>query len=315
MAASNQITSAMQQYVGEKSGELFMLAYQSMDIINDVTFYPDVKNKLILTSFEIDDIVKPFSTTVSATNDVFRFIPRELNVDVAKAELRLQPELYRQTYLAEFMKPGVAIKPEDMPFEQYIWEAFFKKFGEQLNNTTAYFGVKNASGTTAVDVTDGLGTILAALITATTIVPNTLGAVNSTNALSKFKTLARLVPAKYRTPAWGWTLYLSIASYEAYTDNLDTLLINTGRGDAIGNKKWLRGYEGIMELKPVTWMGASARLILTPKANIIMGGDALEGDLQKVNIIPELWGSLIGMAAALGFQFRIPGLVYCNELT
>lgn len=314
MAASNQITAEMQQYIGEKANELFLLAYQSLDVMDDVTFYPDVQNKLILTSFEIDDIVKPWSETVAPTVDAFRFIPRELDVDVAKAELRVVPEKYRQTYLAEFMKKGVNRTPEDLPFAQYILEAIFKKFGEQLNNQTAYLGVKNTAGASAVDVTNGFGTILAAMITAGDVVPTTLGAINSTNALAKLKQLFRLVPQKYRKAEWGWKAYMSTTTYEAYTDNLDVLQVNTGRGDDIGNTQWLRGYKNILEMKPVSWMGASNRVIITPMSNIIMGGDALKQDLTKINVIEELWGALMGLAAAFGFQFRIPGLIYCNEL-
>lgn len=314
MAQSNEITAAMQQYIGEHAGDLLTLAYQSLDVKDDVTFYPDVKNKLIMTNFEMDDLVKPFSDTFSAPADKFRFVPRELDVKVAKAELTVSPEKYRQTYLAQFMTKGVSRTPEDLPFSQYILETVFKKFGEELNNQTAYGGVYNAAGTTAVDVADGFGTILAGLITATTVTPNTLGALTNANALSKLRTLAKTVPAKYQTPSWQWKMYMSKKSWWAYQENLEALNVNTGRGDDMLKPVYLRGFEGVIELKPVTWMGASDRIILTPKTNMVMGADALTGDLAKMNIINQMWSFDIGVAAALGFNFRYPGLIYCNEL-
>jgi len=312
---SNEVTNEMRQYLGEHSSDLLMLAFQSMDIINDVTFLPDVKNKMILSHFEIDNIVKPFKAEFEAKPDAFRFKPRELDVKLGKAELTVIPEDYRQTYLASMMpKKGVAREPGDiMPFEQYIWEGIFSKFGEELNDSTSYFGDYNPAGNAAVDVADGYGKIIDDLVDDDLIVPQTLGTINNTNALDKFKLLWRNVPNKYRTSRWKWQMYMSMSKYEAYEEYLESKNYNTGRGEDMLNPVYLRQSRGLCELKPVSWMGNSNRIILTPKLNMLMGADALTGDLAKANIIQQMWGFDIGVAAALGFQVRIPGLMYINE--
>ncbi len=90
--------------------------------------------------------------------------------------------------------------------------------------------------------------------------------------------------------------------------------MNTGRGDDIPNKTSLRGSGTLLNMHPVSWMGGSSRIIITPKSNIVMGADAIEGDLAHANIVQQMWGFDMGIAAAMGFQFRYPGLIFCNEL-
>lgn len=311
---SNEITLEMKQYLGAHSGDLLTLAYQSMDVINDVTFYPDVKNKLILTTLEMDKIVKPFTPEFNPTPDAFRFKPRELDVKVGKAELTLIPEAYRQTYLAQFMTKGVSRTPADMPFEQYLWEAFFAEFGEELNDETAYHGVYNAAGATAIDVADGYGKILADLVTAEEVTPEVLGAITATDGHEQLLQLWRKkVVGKYRKKSWKWTMYMAHKTYEAYMDSLDALPGNVGRGDLTA-QKFLRKSDNLCELKPVSWMGSSSRIMLTPFRNILCGGDAVTGDLAKANVQERMWGADIGIAAALGFNFRYAPLLFCNEL-
>lgn len=315
--------SKIKDYLGRNSADLLRLAYQGMEAWNQVTVLPDVKNKIRLTTLSIDKMVKPFSADFSPTENVIGFKPREIGVEVAKADLQVVPEEFRQTYLAQFTQTkGVMRTPQDLPFEKFIWEDVFAAFGEELNNDTAYLGVHNASGTSAKDVADGWGTILAANIYDDTenpdgvITPVTTGAITSDDAYEQLKTLVRSVEPKYRTPKWNLKAYMSYATYEAYLDNLDTLGVNTGRGnDPIGgaNAKWLRGYQNIVELVPATWMGDSGRIILTPKANIILAADAVQQDLGKMNFVQDVWSFKVGIACAIGFDFRYLPLITCNE--
>lgn len=305
----------MIDFAGYNSSSLFQLAYGSMDVWNDVFVLPDVKGLTRLSTLKINKGAKPFSCTFEATEDAIEFIPREINVHVGKYELEVCPEAYRQTYLAQFQTKGVARTPEDMPFAKYVMESIFAEFGEELNDETAYLGVHNSAGTTAADITDGYGTILAAGITASAITPITTGAITSANAASKLTLLARAVPSKYLKPKWKLRMYMSYATYAAYTDNLLTMGYNTGRGiaDIMNGTKWLAGYEGIIEIVPATWMGDSGRVFITPFENIILAADATEQDLANANIVQDVWSFKIGIAAALGFNFRYLGLIWTNE--
>jgi hypothetical protein len=46
---------------------------------------------------------------------------------------------------------------------------------------------------------------------------------------------------------------------------------------------------------------------------MIVGGDAIEQDLAQMNIVQNMWGFDLGIAAAIGFQFRYLPLLICNE--
>lgn len=315
--------SKIQQYLGENNEDLLRLAYGTMECWDQVTVLPDVKNKIRLTTLSVDKMVKPFVADFSPTANVIKFEPREIGVQTAKADLQLVPNDFRQTYLAQFIgSKGVGRTPQDLPFEKAIWEDVFSRFGEEVNDDTAYLGVHNASGTAAVDVADGWGTILAANIyNASTnadgiITPITTGALTATTAYAQLKALARSIPVKYRTPKWALKFYMSHATYESYLDNLDSLGVNSGRGnDPItgDNTIWLRGYKGIIELVPNTWMGDSGRIIATPKSNIILAADAVQQDLATMNFIPDVWSFKVGIACAIGFDFRYLPLIWCNE--
>ena len=313
MAQSNEITAAMQDHLGQHAADLLTLAYNSMDVIQDVTFYPDVKNKLVLSTFEIDNIVRPFNADAATSTDKFRFVPRELDVKVAMAKLKVIPELYRQTYLAKYQRPGIAKSPEDMPFSQYVLEQIFEKFGGELNDDTAYLGVHDANGTDPVDVANGFGTILASEILAGNVTPKNLGAITATDSVNQLKSLWREVDTKWRKPKLQWTMFMSHSTYEAYEDKLETISPNNGRGEDMLKPMYLRGSNGLCMLKPCTWMGDSERVILTPKANMIVGADAIEQSLAEMDIIPILFGFELGIAAAIGFQFRYLPLLYVNE--
>lgn len=318
MTNSQIITAEMANYLGSNSADLLRLAYNQMEAWNQVTVLPDVKNKIRLTTLTVDKMVKPFKADFEPTANVIGFEPREIGVETGKADLQIVPEEYRQTYLAQFTpsNKGIMREPSDLPFEKFLWEDVFASFGEELNNDTAYLGVRNAAGTGAVDVANGWGTILATEITATNITPITTGAIVKATAYEQLKSMARSAPTKYRTTRWGLKMYMSWETYEAYLDNLDTLGVNTGRGDdpiSEANTKWLRGYRGIIELVPNTWMGDSGRVILTPKSNIILAADAIQQDLAKMNIIQDVWSFKVGIAAAIGFDFRYLPLIWCNE--
>ncbi len=314
MPSSSNITAALLDYAPQNSSDLLSVMYQGMDVWNDVTVLPDVKNKIRLTTLLVDSILKPYTSTFTPSLQKINFKPRDIGVDVGKADLLLDPEEYRQTYLAEFTKKGVQRSPEDLPFEQYVWEAIFAKFGEDVNNVAAYFGVHNAGGSAPVDVCDGFGTKLAAMITASEVTPNSVGALVKTTAQDQLLTIWRSIPEKFRVKKLQMTAYMSQDSYDAYEDGQDTKSYNNGLGESFLGPKYLRHTSGMLELRPVSWMSGSDRVIITPKSNIIMAADATEMDLAKMNIVPDVWTAKVGIAAAFGFDFRYAGYIWCNEV-
>lgn len=319
MSLSAEITPKLKEHIGEHSAELIQLAYQSMDIINDVNLQVNVKNERTLTTLNVKSGAKPFKSTFEGNDDVVEFIPRKISVKPGKYETEFAPEEYRDTYLAQFARPGIAREFEDLPFSEYIANDLAAKFGEEVNDETAYFGVYNASGTTAAAIATGYGKIIADAIAYSgsdvneKITPLVTGAITADDALEQLQLLYRNIPIKYRKPKYNLKAYMSVEAYEAYEDCLSNKGFNTGRGDDMLSPRYLRGTRGILELKPVSWMGNSGRIIMTPFANINMALDTTSEDMAKANIVQKMWTVEMGMAAAFGFDFAYLPLVWCNE--
>ena len=314
MSSSALIPDNLKEQIGRDHGELTTLAYNSMSVKDDVTYLPDVKNEIRVTTLKINKIVKPFTTTFSATEGAVEFKPRTVGVKVGKAELSFAPEEYRQTYLGQYQTKGVARSPEDLPFYKYLAEGIFAQFGEEINDETAYFGNYNPAGTSAVHVANGYGKHIAGMITSGDIVPNAIGALNATSAQDQMTALWRSIPEKFKKATLKMTAYMSVGSYEMIQDSLDKKGYNVGRGEEQLGKKTLRGTDNILEVKPVTWMAGSNRVFITPRANILMLADAIEQDLSDFNLVQNMWTCDIGLAAAVGFDFAYGGLIWSNEV-
>lgn len=315
MADSLLITDDIKEHIGTHGPELLMLAYQSMDVWNDVTVLPGVKNETTLTSLKTNKMVKPYTGVFAATENAIEFVPNTIGVKVSQTDLLVEPEKYRPTYLAQFMGKGVDRTPEDLPFVAYIMEAIFAQLGEELNDETAWDGVFNAAGNAAKDVCDGYGTILKSYIQDGYVTPDAIGALTADDAVEQLKALYRRnVPAKYKKKKWQLRAYMGVHSYEAYIDNLEKKGYNTGRGDDMLNEQYLRGSQQLLELKPVSWMSSTDRVFITPYDNILLPADAVEQDLAKMNIIQDVWNFKMGIACALGFNFRYKGMIWCNEV-
>lgn len=312
---SQKITAEIQQEIGRTSKELIQQIYTGMDAWTDASILPDVKNEMRLTEMFIADLVKPFKPEFDPTADALEFKPRTISVKTGKAELRFVPEEYRSTYLAQFMRPGMARSPEDMPFARYILDDIVRKVADELNNVTAYNGVYNAAGTSAVDVADGWGTKLAAMIADATnpLAPTVQGTYTAADGYTKALALARGVPERFLTPNSGLVMFMSLKTYWAIQDQIATLNLTTGRGFNDETKKWLPTMEGIVEMRPVSWMNGSDRVFITPQRNIVIAADATQQDLASIHVIPEMWSAQLGIGFAIGFDFRTQGLIWLND--
>lgn len=191
--------------------------------------------------------------------DAGTFTDRTLTAYQAKYDQELDPEDFRNTYLATL--------PE-MPFEQYAVEHAGNRFLDALMRSTLYLGVRNGAGTAAADICDGWGTIIAAEITATNISPVVTGAITSANAVTKVEQVydASDVTMK-RMPA---KMYCSYSVFRNYMYHYRTLNGFGFKRDEKG-KYMLDGTD--CELTPVAFMGTSSRLIMTLPGNLVFGTD------------------------------------------
>lgn len=195
------------------------------------------------------------------------FTDRTLTAYQSKHDLQLDAEDLRNTYLAEL--------PE-MPFEQFAVAQAVRQYLAKLQSDTLYLGVRNGAGTTAVDICDGWGTIIAAEIILASITPVVTGAITSANAVTKVELVADACSTIMHQR--GFNIICSYDVLSKYRIHYRTL---NGFGF---NKSETGGYklDGMnANLVPVAFMGTSQRLIATVPGNLVFGTD-----IERVSMYP-----------------------------
>lgn len=187
------------------------------------------------------------------------FTDRTLTAFQSKWDYEFDPENFRNTYLAEL---------PDMPFEQAAVDQVSKTYLDTIIRLSLWTGVRNGGGTGAADLCDGWGTIIAAEITATTITPVVTGAVTAANAVTQVELVTDALPTWQKE--MGYVVYVSYNVFEKYCKHYRTLNGFKFEPSILGDYP-LDNKRGI--LRPVSFMGASQRIVATVNNNLVFGTD------------------------------------------
>lgn len=275
----------------EFGGKIFRKNINKLDLSGQgIIVYKNVKAPIPLPMLTATGSPRPYRAQDDTTTPV-ALADRVLTVYQSKWDFDVDPEKWRNTYLARF-------KAGDQAFADFIINAVSEKYLAEINDNTVYLGIRDAAGTSAVDLADGWGTIIAAEIVATHITPVTTGVITSSNALAKVSLIATSVPAWMRTA--GFRVYCSYAMFDLYATNYAATFGFQFQPDAtdryrINNTK---GY-----LFPVSWMGTSQRLIATVDNNLAMGTD---GD--SVQVAASMRRNIIEVREMMPIGFQITDL-------
>jgi hypothetical protein len=193
--------SALAAFPGKYERQLFSTMINSMDIVKDITVMPNVKKKINLTKLKIKKGVRPYSGTHEPDTGDFIYTPRVLEVKVGKRDILIDPEDYRNTWMAEEAGAGSGASKKTIPFEQYVWAEVMKALGAELNDETAYFGLDLSALTVEVW---GAGDTYAAGEYVTfgsptrwyKVLANTNAAESPTTHPAKYKDITAIVIAK-----------------------------------------------------------------------------------------------------------------------
>lgn len=290
--------SALAAYPGTFEKKLFSTLYNSLDLVSDCTLITGVKNKLNMTKLTVGAGVKPYSPTFAVADDDLVYTGRALEVNLAKRELLIEPLKYRTTWMSEVMRPGV--NPDDIPFAEYVWSEVMKNIAKEVNDGT-YLGVYNGAGTGVADIATGFGTLIADAITAADLTAVATGAITNINAVSKFEQMMKAMPVAYRRA--GFNLYCSYDTADKYNEDYREKYKKYVEMNENGYF-YIDNTQRKVQIVPATWMGASQRIIATPKENLLVGTDEVADWNQRITTAPDIWTLKAGIAFALGFQIR-----------
>jgi hypothetical protein len=217
---------------------------------------------------------RPYRSADDTSGNGSKFTDRVLTAYQSKWDYDFDPEEARNTYLADAPEAN---------FAEYSNQQVAKEYLDQIIRNTLWSGVRDAAGTDAADICDGWGTIIAALIAATTITPIATGAMTNSNAVELFEQMVEESAMIMRERAT--IIYCSYQSFDKYTKNYR----------AINGVQLQRSLTGeypldnkMAVIRPVSWLGTSGRLVHTVANNLVFGTDLEQVQVaatQRRNII------------------------------
>jgi hypothetical protein len=154
---------------------------------------------------------------------------------------------------------------------------------------------------TARVITKGLGTIIADEIIASALSVTATGAItDGATAKTAFKKVFRAHSDAYKKA--GLITYCSYTDYEFLLDGLSENTKYTNPDGTVGTL-YLPETGKKNEIRPVTWLNGSRRLICTPKENLILGTDLLS-DMNDISVVQDVYTYKTGIKFQIGFQIR-----------
>lgn len=253
--------SALTSAFVEFGGKIFMKNVNEWVVDPHTPVYKGIKKPYVLPKLKADGGPRPYRAADDTTNNGASFTDRTLTVYQSKWDYDVDPEVFRNKYLAN---------NDEVPFYQFIIDQVAKEYLGKINDSVLWLGDYNGAGSAAADIATGWGTIIADEITALTLTPVATGALSSANAVTKVEQLAAALPAWMKSR--DVVIFCSWTNFENYRTHYRTLN-SFGFQPRANGQYYVDGYANI-KLRPVSWLGTSGRIVATVADNMIIGTDA-----------------------------------------
>ena len=134
--------TAVTAFADEHKRPLIASLINGLDIANDITVIPNVKNKVQLSKLTVAPGFRPYSATHEPKAGSLAFSDRELSTQLGKRDLLIDVRDFKSKHLAWRTRPGNAASKtiNDMDFGSFVWDQVTKGVQRDINDQTAYFG-------------------------------------------------------------------------------------------------------------------------------------------------------------------------------
>lgn len=141
--------SGITAYADEHKRDLISTLVNGLDIANDITVIPNVKNKIALTKVTVGNSFRPYSSSHEPKTGVIAYADRYLETLTGKVDLLLDMKSFKSKHLAWRTSPGNRASKtfNDMDFAPYVWDQVIKGLQREMNDETAYFGFDKSVAT------------------------------------------------------------------------------------------------------------------------------------------------------------------------
>lgn len=283
-----------------------------------MTTLPNIADKVPLIECLVGDILQPGAkSTFNPSQGAVQYKNRYLQMRPAKADLQFTQEQISQmkkSWLGVLQKSQEGDAPlnvDNFPFEAYVYDKLTQRFGKNLA-TAIWKGTYNPTGTSKLDVVDGLLGIVDGDITSTAIPAANVfagAAVTPSNAEAQFLGVAEKTLANEDYAGVPKVLLCAPENkyyYEVnYRENHGSLPYNLQF-----EQSRIPGFQ--IEILPIAEMTGSDRIIVSPAENFVFGFDDLARASQMV-IEREKRNVNVMMDIEIGVNYAIAEVIWAND--
>lgn len=259
MAVTPDLSALTTDFV-KFGGSILKKMVNTMDLGEGFTVYKNVKEPLAMPKISAMGGPRPYSADDNTSGNGAKFTDRVLTVHQSKWDFDVDPEVFRNKYLASDSRA---------PFYQFILEQIGLEFYAAINDSVLLDGVRNASGTTAAAIANGIRTILAAEATAENIAAITVPELTANDAVHGVETFIS-GHAAWKRDKKG-VIFCSYPTLDNYKKHYRTLN-GFGFNPRANGEFYLDGFKDI-KLKGVSWMGTNGGLISSFNNTLAFGTD------------------------------------------
>ena len=285
--------------------------------LSPFTIYPDVEDQIPLTQLVTGDPLQPGNRGSFAPKaDVSQFKDRIGLVKNCEVALKFAEAQIEQIWRSHLAKIEMATKstPYDMPFSDLMMDQIMDSAINSLVRNAIFKGVLNAGGTTGSDLFDGILTIIAADITATTIPAANVfagAAISASTAEAQINGVRDIVigqAPEYITE----NLVCLVAPENAVHYNTN---YRANNGGVVYNTAFNQAnVEGLANcpIIPTIGMAGSDRVIITPDKNLAFFTDSLS-KINEVKFWEDHWDLDAGIKFKAGADYHVAELIFTND--
>ena len=165
---------------------------------------------------------------------------------------------------------------------------------------------------------DGLEIHITEAIAAGSLVATATGAINNaveaTRATNVVKKVYRALDPGYRSKVIY--AFMSFNSFDLLNDDIEEsqkyTVTDPSTNQVMPNAVYVPGTNRRLIAVGCGWMGASNRIIVTPKENVVIGCDLLS-DANQINTKENLWTREMGLLFNVGVNFALMDAVRIND--
>jgi hypothetical protein len=283
-----ELNAALGDYCRENKVGIFEQLLFNDNFVERYNVLDTITDETPLITATAKSVVRPADPeNFAPTNDFLKLTPRILKVRGMKVDLKIVPQLLYKSWISMGRRAGRADTTR-LELEEFILKHVTEMAHEDLFLRCLYPGIYNANGTTPVDCMDGFLKIIEDEITAGNIALNKnnlveTGAVTAVNVIDTLESIHDKLHAKYKTIPTEMKvndqifMWFQRAMRAEFGQNIDY----RGMGDVFKRRVRLEGTNCDIVAEPA--LGASQRIVLSPKDNLVIGTD-LMSDKNQIDI-------------------------------